>query len=66
MKTWIRHHWQSLFQTLGRMAAAPASTLANALVIGVVLALPLGAALLLPWLSGASPARVRPRISPSR
>ena len=43
MRTWISQHWQSLVQTLGRMAAAPASTLANALVIGVVLALPLGA-----------------------
>jgi cell division transport system permease protein len=43
MRAWISQHWQSLIQTLARLAAAPASMLANALVIGVVLALPLGA-----------------------
>lgn len=43
MMAWLGHHWQSLVQTVSRMAAAPASTLANVLVVGVVLALPLGA-----------------------
>lgn len=43
MKAWLGHHWQSLVQTLGRMAASPGATLANITVIGVVLALPLGA-----------------------
>lgn len=43
MKAWLGHHWQSLVQTLGRMASTPAATLANITVIGVVLALPLGA-----------------------
>ncbi len=30
---WLGHHWQSLVQTVSRMAAAPASTLANVLVV---------------------------------
>ncbi len=43
MKAWLSHHVQSLGQTLGRMSRSPLATLANIVVIGVVLALPLGA-----------------------
>ena len=46
MKAWGRHHVQSLRQTIGRFRAAPFAAFANVLVIGVVLALPLGAYLL--------------------
>jgi cell division transport system permease protein len=40
---WLRHHLLSLRQTVLRMAAAPLAMLANVVVLGVVLALPLGA-----------------------
>lgn len=43
MKAWTRHHLQSLQQSLARMAGAPLATFANIIVIGIVLALPLGA-----------------------
>ena len=43
MNAWLRQHAQSLRQTAQRFGAAPLGALANVLVIGVVLALPLGA-----------------------
>ncbi len=43
MKTWTRHHLLSLRQGVARLFAAPLATLANIGVIGIVLALPLGA-----------------------
>ena len=43
MKAWARHHLFSLQQSVGRLAGAPLATLANIAVIGIVLALPLGA-----------------------
>ena len=46
MNAWARHHLHSLRQTAFRFAAAPFAALANIVVIGVVLALPLGAYLL--------------------
>ena len=42
MKAWLRHHMQSLQQSVARFATAPFATLANVIVVGVVLALPLG------------------------
>lgn len=47
MKTWLRHHWQSLAATLARLARQPGATLLNVAAIGVALALPLGAYVLL-------------------
>ena len=43
MRAWLSQHGQSLAQTVRRMVLAPWATLANAVVIAVVLALPLGA-----------------------
>lgn len=43
MTAWLRHHLQSLQQTLARFGSAPFASLANIVVVGVVLALPLGA-----------------------
>ena len=43
MRAWLRHHLQSLRATLRRLARTPVATVLNALVIGVTLALPLGA-----------------------
>jgi len=54
MSVWLRHHTQSLGQTLSRLAGAPFAALANVLVIGVSLALPLGAYGLLVNLQGFS------------
>lgn len=54
MSVWLRHHAQSLRQTLARLAGAPFAALANVLVIGVSLALPLGAYGLLINLQGFS------------
>ena len=54
MSAWLRHHSQSLWQTLARLASAPFATLANVLVIAVALALPLGAYGLLVNLQGFS------------
>lgn len=42
MRAWLRHHRQSLMQTVARLADAPFSSLLNVLVIGIALALPLG------------------------
>ncbi len=61
---WLRHHLQSLQQSLARFAGVPFATLANVLVVGVVLALPLGAYALLAnlqSLTGALP--TEPQIS---
>ncbi|MCU0803842.1 MAG: ABC transporter permease [Burkholderiales bacterium] len=43
MRGWLRHHRQSLAAALRRVARDPLGSLLNALVIGVALALPLGA-----------------------
>jgi len=43
MRTWLRHHAQSLAATLRRLARSPGATALNVLAIGVALALPLGA-----------------------
>jgi cell division transport system permease protein len=43
VKSWLRHHLLSLRATTLRLARAPFATALNALVIGVTLALPLGA-----------------------
>jgi len=47
MRAWIRHHGQSLRATLRGFARAPAATALNIVAIGVALALPLGAWVLL-------------------
>jgi cell division transport system permease protein len=47
MRTWLRHHRQSLAATLARLARQPGATLLNVAAIGVALALPLGAYTLL-------------------
>lgn len=47
MKAWLRHHRLSLFATVGRLARQPVATLLNAAAIGVALALPFGAYVLL-------------------
>lgn len=39
---WREHHLQALFNTLGRMARAPLSTLMTVAVLGIALALPTG------------------------
>jgi len=41
MTAWMRNHARSLAAAIGRMVRSPGSTLANVLVIGAVLALPL-------------------------
>jgi cell division transport system permease protein len=43
MRAWLRHHLHSLGATLRRLGRTPVATVLNALVIGVALALPLGA-----------------------
>jgi cell division transport system permease protein len=43
MRAWLRHHAQSFAQTLRKLAASPVSSSLNILVIGIALALPLGA-----------------------
>jgi cell division transport system permease protein len=43
MRAWLRHHRQSLAATLARLARQPGATLLNIAAIGVALALPLGA-----------------------
>ncbi len=43
MRAWLRHHALSLRATALRLARSPLATALNALVIGVTLALPLGA-----------------------
>jgi cell division transport system permease protein len=43
MRAWLRHHGQSLAQTLRRLLRTPGATALNVLAIGVALALPLGA-----------------------
>lgn len=43
MKAWLRHHARSLAATLARLARQPVATALNAVTIGVALALPLGA-----------------------
>lgn len=47
MSSWLRQHWQTFGLTLARLAGNPMATLLNVTVIGVALALPLGAYLLL-------------------
>ena len=47
MTSWLRHHGQSLADALRRLAQEPLGSALNALVIGVALALPLGAFLAL-------------------
>jgi cell division transport system permease protein len=47
MNVWLRHHWHSFVQTLARLGGSPGATALNVLVIGVALALPLGAYALL-------------------
>ncbi len=47
MRAWLRHHGQSLGATLVRLARQPGATLLNVAAIGVALALPLGAYVLL-------------------
>lgn len=42
LRSWIEHHLQAMFNTLGRMARAPLSTLMTVAVIGIALALPTG------------------------
>jgi len=43
MSAWLRHHARSLAATLYRLARSPGATALNVLAIGVALALPLGA-----------------------
>jgi cell division transport system permease protein len=43
MRTWLRHHWQGLWGTLGRLVRTPGATLLNVVTIAIALALPLGA-----------------------
>jgi cell division transport system permease protein len=47
MKAWLRHHRLSLVATLARLARQPVATVLNAAAIGVALALPFGAYVLL-------------------
>ncbi|ASK35995.1 cell division protein FtsX [Alcanivorax sp. N3-2A] len=47
LTAWRQHHRDSLADALGRMRAAPTSTLMTALVIAIALALPAGLAVLL-------------------
>lgn len=47
MSAWLRHHARSLAATLRRLARSPGATALNVLAIGVALALPLGAWVLL-------------------
>ena len=43
MNAWLRHHARSLAATLRRLARSPGATALNVLAVGVALALPLGA-----------------------
>ena len=43
MSAWLRHHGQSLAATLRRLARTPGATALDVLAIGIALALPLGA-----------------------
>jgi cell division transport system permease protein len=43
MSAWLRHHARSVAATLRRLARSPGATVLNVLAIGVALALPLGA-----------------------
>jgi hypothetical protein len=43
VRAWLRHHAHSLGATVRRLAGTPFAFALNALVIGVTLALPLGA-----------------------
>jgi len=43
VSVWLRHHGRSLAATLRRLAGSPGATALNVLAIGVALALPLGA-----------------------
>jgi cell division transport system permease protein len=64
MNTWFRQHGHSLRQGAARFGAAPLAALANVLVVGVVLALPLSAYLgvaHLQTLAGSLPAQ--PQVS---
>jgi cell division transport system permease protein len=47
VSAWLRHHGRSLAATLRRLARSPGATALNVLAIGVALALPLGAWVLL-------------------
>src|SRR5262245_66189899 len=47
MNAWLRHHARSVAATLRRLARSPGATALNVLAIGVALALPLGAWVLL-------------------
>jgi cell division transport system permease protein len=47
MRAWLRHHAQCLVATLRRLARSPVASALNILAIGVALALPLGAWVLL-------------------
>lgn len=47
MSAWLRHHARSVAATLRRLARSPGATALNVLAIGVALALPLGAWVLL-------------------
>ena len=47
MRAWLRHHAQSLAATIRRLLRAPVATTLDVLAIGVALALPLGAWVLL-------------------
>jgi cell division transport system permease protein len=47
MKTWLRHHADSFRATVARLARQPVATLLNVASIGIALALPLGAYVLL-------------------
>jgi cell division transport system permease protein len=47
MRTWLRHHAQSIADTARRLARQPLATLLGAAAIGVALALPFGAYVLL-------------------
>ena len=47
MNTWLRHHFHSSIGTAGRLVSTPIGTALNIIVIGVALALPLGAYVLL-------------------
>jgi len=47
MRAWLRHHRQAFAAALGKLLAQKSATLLNALVIGVVLALPAGGHVLL-------------------
>jgi cell division transport system permease protein len=47
VRSYVEHHMQAMFNTLGRMARTPLSTLMTVAVIGIALALPTGLYLVL-------------------